>query len=204
MSSIFALCLTACGSTEAADKTSGDLSAWTESQSSGSPTDLADPVDVIIRGSDVKAEPSPDAKSYYLSLTNYLLSVSECMSEKGYPNQGVEDPNTPFVTMNIAGFEGQEDAYIHDIRGCWKATEPEPTPPTATREQAQQDYQQALQFVECVKVEGYSFDALPSEQEYVDSYLGDGGAWNPQVELIETQQIQPHQLKDLHGKCPLW
>ena len=64
-------------------------------------------VDAMMAGSEWKAPPSATGEDYYRSLTTYWQELARCLEERGWADQGVEDPNTPFVTINIAGFDGQ-------------------------------------------------------------------------------------------------
>lgn len=148
--------------------------------------------------------PSASLKEYYEGLTNYWSEILVCMEEKGWQGHAIEDPNTPAVAVTTPDYAGQETSYVKDGRECAQKAGPMPTMPALTRESAAKDYEAQVEFAQCAESQGFDLSDPPSLQQYTEEYLSGPVKWNPQVELVDTAQMNPREVLEFRAICPYW
>lgn len=147
---------------------------------------------------------STSYEEQYRLLTSYWQELGACLNEAGWIGHEVRKANSPHVVFISPDVTGQEKEYVDAFVRCQEQTDGFPQEPIASRDIAENVYISQVDFRECALREGYSLTEPPSRESYVDAFLSGRINWDPQGELLETQQVTPSMFENFHEICPYW
>lgn len=147
---------------------------------------------------------STSYEEQYHLLTSYWRTLSTCLNEAGWSGHEIQKADSPNVVFLTPDVSGQEEAYLSDFTRCQNETDGFPQEPAANRETAENVYLSQVTFRYCAQTQGYSLSEPPSLESYTDAFLAGKVNWDPQGELLNTQQVPGSKLADLHSVCPYW
>lgn len=129
--------------------------------------------------------------------SHYLQSLDDCLQERGWPEQKVAEANTPMVTINFTGWQGQVNHFVADVNFCFTVVAPAPEAPEISVEEAKKDYLRALKAAECFRKDGFDISQAPSEQVFIEESMKGTRRWFPEDEIpIDKFNSEYYQ------KCP--
>lgn len=205
-----ALLLSACSaqlSVESAGESESELQAFDTTQSStirtsiGKDHDRALPPDVL--QTDRHGTPRESFSQWYRDMSEHYQATSDCMVEKGWPEQFVIDPYSPNVAMQFQGAEVDPDRFVTDIRSCFSGVGDFPMPPLPTVEQAEKQYEAATSATECFRQHGVNMPELPSKQKFMDQFMVDNILWTPlALPEFRDSPLASKNVSDLYAMCP--
>lgn len=141
---------------------------------------------------------------YNLAVTAHYQATSECMVEQGWPEQLVEEPNTPMVSMVPTGWEVDRERFVADFRKCYKNVGPFPGDPLPTVEQAEKQYQIALDTTECLRKNGIHIGDVASKQKILDDFMLKQMLWSPQNDktFLNDPVVLTKSIAEIYKMCP--
>ncbi|RRC96465.1 hypothetical protein EII11_02165 [Schaalia canis] len=158
------------------------------------------PLDIL--DNPLKAEPSASYAQFNHDLTEYWLKYSGCMEDRGWPEQEVEDPFTPFVMIRLDGWFGRVEAFSADTRACFEQLGPEPQGPEPSVKSADELYDSYVAFHQCFTAKGYSLSDPPSRTVFRDDVLSAQVPWIPYAEAMKVFEAPTNRMRALYEMCP--
>lgn len=195
------------GSSNTQKSVNADLSPYQETvaQSDNAPSKSVNgeedlPLDIL--DNPLKAEPSASYAQFNHDLTEYWLKYSGCMEDRGWPEQEVEDPFTPFVMIRLDGWFGRVEAFTADTRACFEQFGPEPQGPEPSVKSADELYDSYVAFHQCFTTKGYSLSDPPSRTVFRDDVLSAQVPWIPYAEAMKVFEAPTNRMRALYEMCP--
>lgn len=199
-------CLGACASGEAPEPV---LSSYTpesaQSQGSTASTGIDQDIDLSLFDSAGSLPPAASDKEFHQQVTQWNKVFVTCMNDHGWTQISLADPDTPSVSLDFSGVNGQYAALNADIKACVQKTGPSPSSPSLTSEYAEKTYTARLRLKTCLESQGYTISEPPTRESFTDNFLNARLTWDPLQDASEAHRKgeQPFRsIAELYDLCP--
>lgn len=195
------------GAAESTGESESELQAFDASQSSSFPTSMGQEEGRILPPDVLQTErygaPRDSFPQWYRDVTEHYQATSECMVDKGWPEQILHEAYSPNASLEFQGWEVDPDRFVTDIRSCFSGVGDFPMPPLPTAEQAEKQYEAATSATECFRQHGVNMPDLPSKQKFMDQFMVDNILWTPlALPEFRDSPLASKNVTDLYAMCP--
>ncbi len=179
--------------------------ARSNSQSSDSAPDASaasDGIDASVFESAEKLPPAASNAEFSHQTTIRFIAIAACLNERGWSDERVDSPDTPFVSLELDGIGDQAAVFNADAKECATLAGPNPTSPALTPEYAEWLYSNRLDLANCLEGIGYTITDPPSSETFSSDLLNGRPPWDPLSDVFSGTAGAYRSSGELYELCP--